>query len=258
MTTWASVGKSQFGDLRGVEQHMEIRAAGQVLALIAFIATLPGCRRLTVNEGRRTRARQRILRAAWEAFRRGGPWAALAAVLYTSRHDEVNHGNAADLGGPDGEALNAAERAAIAKWGPSFGVHFTGLGFDPPEPWHVEGDMVTPVPGWGAVTPASSSTPIPIDPPQQEDIDMLVIYHTDPRGSINLQGTDGATVEVKPGDQYLWTGDKLVHVWDGEAARVAIRPLVEAGVVKVVAYGSRDAFGVAWQLLSTRSTKVGI
>lgn len=89
-----------------------------MLALIAFIATRPGCRWLTVNEGRRTRARQRTLRARWEAFLRGGHYAPLAAVLHLSRHDEVNHSNAADLGGPDGESLNAAEIAALKEYGP--------------------------------------------------------------------------------------------------------------------------------------------
>ena len=118
--------------------------------------------------------------------------------------------------------------------------------------------MVTPVPAWGRVTPASSSTPTPIDPPQQEDPDMLVIYHTDTRGSINLTGTDNKTVEVKSGDQYLWTGSKLVHIWDGDARTAAVTPMIAAGAAKVVAYGSRDAFGVAWQLLSERSTKRGI
>lgn len=161
MTTWASVGKSRYrGDVLGEEQFMEARAARQVLALIAFIATLPGCRRMTVNEGRRTRARQKLLRQRFEAYLRGGPWAPLAAVLYTSRHDEVNHGNAADLGGPDGEALNAAERAAISKYGPDFGVHFVGLTFSPPEPWHVEADGITPTPQY-ALAAAAAQAPAP-------------------------------------------------------------------------------------------------
>jgi len=165
MTVWKSVGISRYrGDVLGVEQFMEEAAARQVLALIAFIATLPGCRSLTVNEGRRTRARQRTLRARWEAFVRGGPWAPLAAVLYLSRHDEVNHGNAADLGGPNGEALNAAEIAAIKKYGPDFGVDFVGLTFDPPEPWHVEGDGVTPIPHYAL----ASLDATPID--QEDDM----------------------------------------------------------------------------------------
>lgn len=167
MTIWKSVGVSRYrGDVLGVEQFMEAGAARQVLALIAFIATLPGCRRLTVNEGRRTRARQRTLRARWEAFMRGGPYAPLAAVLYLSRHDEVNHGNAADLGGPNGEALNAAEIAAIKKYGPDFGVHFTGLTFNPPEPWHVEGNGATPIPHYAFAT--GGATPIP----ESEEDDM--------------------------------------------------------------------------------------
>lgn len=136
MTVWKSVGVSRYkGDTNGVEQFMSEHAANRVLDLIELVATLPGCRRLTVNEGRRTRARQKVLRTRFENGT--GP---LAAVLYTSRHDEVKHGNAADLGGPDGEALNAAEIAAIVKYGPALGVHFTGLTFVPREPWHVEAD----------------------------------------------------------------------------------------------------------------------
>lgn len=159
MTVWKSVGVSRYrGDVFGVEQFMEAGAARQVLALIAFIATLPGCRRLTVNEGRRTRARQKTLRARFEAFLRGGPWAPLAAVLYTSRHDEVKHGNAGDLGGPDGEALNAAEIAALKRYGLDFGVEFVGLTFNPPEPWHVEGDGVTPIPRYALAS--LEATPI--------------------------------------------------------------------------------------------------
>ena len=165
MTIWTSVGKSHYrGDVLGIEQFMEQAAARQVLALIAYIATLPGCRRLTVNEGRRTRARQRTLRQRYEAFLRGGPWAPLAAVLFTSRHDEVNHGNAADLGGPDGEALNAAEIAAIKKYGPDFGVQFTGLTFSPPEPWHVEADGRTPIPQY-----ALASLDAALFPESEED-----------------------------------------------------------------------------------------
>jgi hypothetical protein len=235
-----------------VEQFMEVRAAGQVLSLIEHIASLPGCRRLTVNEGRRSRALQKQYRIAYEQGR--GP---LAAVLYTSRHDEVNHGNAADLGGPNGEALNAAERAAISKYGPTFGVHFTGLGFTPPEPWHVEADMVTPVPARDSSVPASSDASPFVDLIPQEEPEMFIIYHTDPAGPINLTGTDGGNVEVKSGDQYLWTGNKLVHIWDGGAYNAGVKPLVDQGLIKTVVYGNRDAFGVAWQLYG-RSTKTGI
>jgi len=162
MTVWSSVGTSKYrGDVFGVEQFLEASAARQVLSLIAYIATLPGCRRLTVNEGRRTRARQKILR---QRFERGqGP---LAAVLYTSRHDEVNHGNAADLGGPNGEALNAAEIAAIKRYGPDFGVSFTGLTFSPPEPWHVEADGTTPTPHYAL---ASSDSSV-FEPDQEDDM----------------------------------------------------------------------------------------
>lgn len=178
MTTWMSVGLSRYrGDVFGAEQFMEQAAARQVLSLIAFIATLPGCRRLTVNEGRRTRVRQRTLRQRYESYLRGGPYAPLAAVLFTSRHDEVNHGNAADLGGPDGQVLNAAEVAAIRKYGPDFGVSFTGLSFVPPEPWHVEADGRTPIPDYafasGDATPFPESEEDELTPEEKNQLRFL-------------------------------------------------------------------------------------
>jgi hypothetical protein len=134
MVAWKSVGRSRYkGDTNGVEQFLTENAANRVLDLIELVSREPGCRRLTVNEGCRTRPRQLDL---WNRWKAGKGY--LAAVPYTSRHDEVKHGNAADLGGPDGEALNAAERSAIVRIGPTIGVEFTGLEFEPPEPWHVE------------------------------------------------------------------------------------------------------------------------
>lgn len=134
MTAWAQVGISELpGRTFGKPQYIDARYAPQLLALIEWIATLPGCRRLTVNEGRRSRADQDLVWAEWLRDRR-----VLAAPPYTSRHDEVNHGTAADLGGPGGDVLNDAEIAALETYGPDFGVEFTGLGFIPREPWHVE------------------------------------------------------------------------------------------------------------------------
>lgn len=131
---WKSVGFSRYkGDTNGVEQFLTEYAANRVLDLIELVSREPGCRRLTVNEGRRTRPRQLDLWKRWQA---GTGY--LAASPYTSKHDEVTRGNAADLGGPDGEALNAAEVAAIKCLGPTVGVTFAGLTFTPPEPWHVE------------------------------------------------------------------------------------------------------------------------
>lgn len=161
MTVWKSVGHSRYkGDTNGVEQFLQEHAASRILDLIEIVARQPGCRRMTVNEGRRTRPRQRTLRARYEAHLRGGPWAPLAAALYLSRHDEETHGNAADLGGPDGEALNAAERAAISRFGPAIGVHFTGLSFG--EPWHVEADETPYTRRYaGTDTASGSATQIP-------------------------------------------------------------------------------------------------
>lgn len=185
MTTWESVGLSHYGELSGVEQYMQVYAARRIKALIDKIATLPGCRRITVNEGRRTRVRQQNLYTAYEAYLRGGPWAALAAVPFTSRHDEVAHGNAADLGGPNGEALNAAELAAIDTYGPGLGVTHMGLLFNPVETWHVEA-LMTP---FAYSAPASSgATPIApaahLNPQNGDDMFAIQIGTASTRGPL--------------------------------------------------------------------------
>lgn len=169
MTAWKSVGRSRYkGDTNGVEQFLQEHAASRILDLIEIVARQPGCRRMTVNEGRRTRPRQDDL---WRRWRNGTGY--LAAVPYTSRHDEVRHGNAADLGGPDGEALNLAERAAISRFGPAIGVHFTGLTFRPVEPWHVEADETPYTRRYGTTAPAGG-TAVPIE--SEEDDDLM--FHT--------------------------------------------------------------------------------
>ena len=160
MTVWKSVGRSRYkGDTNGVEQFLQEHAASRILDLIEIVARQPGCRRMTVNEGRRTRPRQDD---RWRRYKNGTGY--LAAGPYTSRHDEERHGNAADLGGPDGEALNLAERAAISRLGPAIGVHFTGLSFG--EPWHVEADETPYTRRYGTAAPAGAVlTPLPQEDP---------------------------------------------------------------------------------------------
>jgi hypothetical protein len=164
MTVWKSVGRSRYkGDTHGVEQFLQEHAASRILDLIEIVARQPGCRRMTVNEGRRTRPRQDDL---WRRWKNGTGY--LAAVPYTSRHDEERHGNAADLGGPDGEPLNLAERAAISRLGPAIGVRFTGLTFRPAEPWHVEADETPYTRRYGTTAPAGG-TAVPITSEEDDD-----------------------------------------------------------------------------------------
>lgn len=177
MTVWKSVGRSRYkGDTNGVEQFLQEHAASRILDLIEIVARQPGCRRMTVNEGRRTRPRQDDL---WRRWKNGTGY--LAAVPYTSRHDEVRHGNAADLGGPDGEALNLAERAAISRFGPGIGVDFAGLRFSPPEPWHVEADETPYTRRYGSTTPASASPAKVIEPITETDMYILQAPSDDKR-----------------------------------------------------------------------------
>lgn len=127
----ASVGRSRYGELRGIEQFVNAAdAALLITALLNFVATLPGCYRATVNEGNRSRPRQDLV---WYRSQHGG---ALAAYPYNSTHDEIRIGNAVDLGGPDGEALGGATLAAIRVHGPAYGVLPTGMDFSRPESWH--------------------------------------------------------------------------------------------------------------------------
>lgn len=157
----ASVGRSRYGDLRGTEQFIEATAARQVNLLLDFVANQPGCYRPTVNEGNRSRARQLKL---WNDYKAGR--GVLAAVPYTSTHDEVVANNAVDLGGPNGEVLSAPVLAALRKYGPAYGVFPTGMGFSRPELWHFNA-----YPGRAIITSAST-TLIPVALDTQKESDM--------------------------------------------------------------------------------------
>lgn len=163
----ASVGRSRYGDLRGTEQFIEATAARQVNLLLDFVATLPGCYRPTVNEGNRSRARQLKL---WNEYRAGR--GALAAVPYTSTHDEVVANNAVDLGGPNGEALSGPVLAALRKYGPAYGVFPTGMGFSRPESWHYNA-----YPARAVITSAGTKpTPIPLPPAKETDMAIQSLF----------------------------------------------------------------------------------
>jgi len=134
-----SVGPSSYGDLRGVEQFVATaRIALQVLSVIADFNAWQKDRgatgALSVNEGMRSRARQSYLWAVRFIL------AIVVAPPFTSRHDEVRHGNAIDFGitMPDGtnRALTATEFAKLHALVEARGGTWTGANFG--EPWHHE------------------------------------------------------------------------------------------------------------------------
>jgi hypothetical protein len=151
-----SVGKSSYGDLRGVEQFVSTPIVALQIASLCyeFDTQFPGARtrgdRLTVNEGIRSKARMRLLRSAWETFLRyGTPWAALAAALYFSTHRE-EIGTAVDFGITQKDGSNRAMTAAEAAWvhghGVPRGILHTGGSFNPPESWHHNGGYAFTLP----------------------------------------------------------------------------------------------------------------
>jgi hypothetical protein len=157
---------------------------------------------LAVTEGTRSRPRQLQLWNEYQAYLARGstpPYAALAAVPYTSRHDEVTHGNAVDLG--SGIAQLDSVRSIWARTnGPKFGVVCTGINFRPQEPWHFEISTIT--------TAGSSSTPIEevdMTPEQAKTLDDInwMIGQMKPVLD-NLNGANGGTSVQKKLDTALW------------------------------------------------------
>jgi hypothetical protein len=147
MTALFAVGKSSYGELAGITQYVtNAEVAAQVNSLIEESrGVFAGGAFLSVNEGNRSKARQRYLRSKWEAYRAGGPWAALAAALYFSTHDE-SRGNALDFGvtNRDGSnrALTMSEHAWLVARGKLRGIVWTGgdpTFMSPPESWHFNG-----------------------------------------------------------------------------------------------------------------------
>lgn len=134
-----SVGPSSYGDRRGLEQFVtSARVALQVLTVIvkfnAYLRQKGRSGSLSVNEGKRSRARQMYL---WlNRFVLG----VVVAAPYTSPHDEVNHGGAIDFGITEADGSNRAlspdEFTVLHNLVAAHGGTWTGVNFG--EPWHHE------------------------------------------------------------------------------------------------------------------------
>lgn len=176
------VGRSELpGRTLGVMQTLEHGAGLQALAFMAEVHRQTGYR-LTVNEGRRSRADQTKVYNAYMLYLSGrGPWAPRAAVPFSSIHDEVLHGNAIDFGGPGGAVVPANVHAVMVALQGRFGVVWTGARFN--EWWHFEVDresatekVTTPT-----AVPAPAG-PAPSTERQEDDVNTVII--TDSSGNI--------------------------------------------------------------------------
>jgi hypothetical protein len=173
------VGPSSYSELFDITQYVtNAEVADQVNSLIEESrAVFAGGAFLSVNEGTRSRARQTYLRRKWEAYQAGGPWAALAAALFFSTHDE-SRGNALDFGvtNVDGtnRSLTMSEHAWLVARGRERGIVWTGgdpTFMSPAELWHFNG-----YPERASIPPLSAAPAIPAT--FQEE-DMIIIRDLD-------------------------------------------------------------------------------
>lgn len=163
-----SIGRSSYGDLAGVTQYVNAeRIAKQFLSMAHDYKLKFGANgdRLTPNEGMRSRPRQQLLYRNYLTY--GYP---VAATPFSSRHDEVTHGNAIDVGVTQANGTNRALTAEEFAWmhdqAEKRGFTWTGRYFN--EPWHIEGATRAEVKAPysdavlnGATEPAKPATPAP-------------------------------------------------------------------------------------------------
>ncbi|MBF4613741.1 hypothetical protein [Curtobacterium sp. VKM Ac-1376] len=183
-----SVGRSSYGDLRGVEQYVSSeRIALQVLSTIidfnAYLRSKGRSGTLSVNEAMRSRDRQTSL---WNnRFVLG----VVVAAPFTSRHDEVLHGNAIDFGVtmPDGSnrALYDDEFNRLHQIVEGRGGTWTGVNFG--EQWHHEmatraeaaapyPDARTRITATPSASTSSAAPAAPVKPPTPKvEADMLYV-----------------------------------------------------------------------------------
>lgn len=173
--TWYPIGESSYPDLKGQMQYVNSeRIAQQWLSLVRDFWARFG-ERLSPNEGRRPRARQTALYANY--LRTGYPKAALP---FTSRHDEVTHGNAIDAGVTMANGGNRALTAAEFDWYHQQcelrGFTWTGRYFN--EPWHIEGatrlEHFPPYPGITVDNAVQKPTAPPIVKPKPTPVGDVV------------------------------------------------------------------------------------
>lgn len=181
------IGPSSYGDLKGVMQYVNTqRIADQFnsLALEYDTQIAKNGDRLSANEGMRSRPRQQLLYSNF--LRTGYP---IAAVPYSSRHDEVYHGNAVDVGVTMANGQNRALTPSEFEWmhaqAERRGFTWTGRYFN--EPWHIEGatraEQLPPYPNVrianSYIAPAEPVTPPEVKAPDLKIEDDMLYVRSD-------------------------------------------------------------------------------
>jgi hypothetical protein len=227
-----SVGKSSYGDLRGIEQYvMSARIALQVLSVIvdfnAWQKQRGAVGALSVNEGMRSRARQTYLWVHRFIL------AIVVALPFTSRHDEVLHGNAIDFGitMPDqsNRALTAVEFAKLHALVEARGGTWPAWAKTAPEPWHHEmatrTEQLPPYPD--AAVLAGTQPPKPTTPPTVHAVlttagdDMTSLIRIDKKGQFTV-GPEFIHFHAAPEEAAAVkkVSGKLIDVKNAEAVRI--------------------------------------
>ena len=230
-----SVGRSSYGDLRGVEQFVSTPVVAEQVSSLAyeFDTQFPGARergdRLTVNEGIRSRQRMESLRAAWERYRRyGSPYAALAAALYYSTH-RAEIGSALDFGITRKDGTNRAMTGAEAAWvhehGVRRGIVWTGRNFNPQESWHHNGGYtysLPPIVGVnrpGAPLFTSPSKEPGKQPAPRRRRNMDILWADDHKSALLVAGSDRTMVDGNSPKIDGLSGIEQAQVWE-KAVRI--------------------------------------
>lgn len=155
----------------------DVQAAYNLLAAVRELREKYG-EVVTFNEGDRSRADQDVV---WFAYLNGGP---LAATRYTSTHDPVNNGNAADIGGPGGAVISDNARELLdgnhprGVVGRKYGVFNTGWNFWKREIWHF--NVYTSRADVLAGPPSIPVKPKPKPSPEEDEAMKFTVEYKDP------------------------------------------------------------------------------
>lgn len=192
-----SVGKSSYGDLKGVEQFVATQDIADQVSSLCFEFDTQVAKngdRLTVNEGIRSIERQILLYN--EYLYHGG---SLAAKVYpgpppegTSTHDP-SRGSAIDFGITDKNGNNRALTDAEFTWLHANcsrrGIRWTGANFSRVEQWHHNGGYTASLPPiTGVRRPGTTNTPAaPVADTRttsEETMSFIVQHDSKGRGSL--------------------------------------------------------------------------
>lgn len=200
---WFPIGPSSYPTHKGAIQFVNSkRIADQFLSMKrdfdAMKAAAGSLDRLSPNEAKRSRPDQDRL---WADFVSGRS-PVRAAQPYTSRHDEVTHGNAIDVGVTMGNGENRALTPAEFDWmhanAEQRGFTWTGRWFN--EPWHIEGatqpEKVPPYPDIVAGGDSVIISDIPPTTPVGEIVNTHIVHIDNRKGAYDAYLVNPDTMRI--------------------------------------------------------------